>query len=81
MLGLTLPHVLGHVWPWFLDLHADRGSTGFGPAPITYPSIDAWARLTGWQPRPREVEAIRALDRAWRDDLRASEGDDPGDRA
>lgn len=51
-----------YLWEWFLELHAARGSTGFGPAPIGWQDIDAWARLTGRKPSALEVVALRALD-------------------
>lgn len=57
------PDVLSHVWGWFCDLSSARRS-GFGPEPIGYPEIEAYARLMRIEPDPFEVEAIRAIDRA-----------------
>lgn len=31
---------------WFFELNAGRGG-GFGPEPLKYTEIEAWARLTG----------------------------------
>lgn len=36
-----------------------------GPGTITYPDIDAWARLTRRAPAPWEITAIKELDAAW----------------
>ena len=54
-----------HVWAWFLELSAGRGSNGFGPNPISYLDLLAWSTLTGTITRPAEIEAIMAVDRAW----------------
>jgi hypothetical protein len=54
-----------HVWAWFLELSAGRGSNGFGPNPISYLDVLAWTLLTGTITRPAEIEAIMALDRVW----------------
>lgn len=59
------PEALAHVMAWFLDLHQARGSSGFGPVPISYEAIDAWNRLTGAAARPWEVALIRRLDQIW----------------
>ena len=74
-----------HVWAWFLELSAGRGSNGFGPNPISWFDLLAWTALTGTIIRPAEIEAIMALDRAWlkapagnvRD--RPNSGDHPSD--
>lgn len=55
------------MWEWFLDLHQQRGRTDFGqPVPLSHSEILAWAALMRVPVRPRDVAAIRALDRAWR---------------
>jgi hypothetical protein len=38
---------------------------GLGAGAITYPDIDAWARLTRRAPAPWEITAIKDLDAAW----------------
>lgn len=53
-----------HLWSWFDQLSGTRGG-GFGPAPLTYQELDAWARLTDSRPTPWEVEQILRLDRLW----------------
>lgn len=56
-----LPAELAYVWRWFCELHGARGG-GFGPAPISYQDIMAWAALTRVRPTLWEVGAIRAID-------------------
>jgi len=63
--GPELPVDGAHVWYWFLELSAGRGSDGFGPNQIAWLDLLAWTTLTGAIIRPAEVEAIMALDRAW----------------
>jgi hypothetical protein len=55
----------GHrLWRIFCALHAARGG-GFGPNPISYSEIDAWARLHREPVRPFEVNILGAMDRAY----------------
>lgn len=63
--GPALPSAVEHLWDWFVELNAARGSTGFGPAPLGYAEIRAWAALTDRQPSPWEVETLKTLDEAW----------------
>lgn len=56
-----LPWQIEHVWRWFGELCAGRA----GLAPLTYPDIDAWSRLTGAMVRPSEVGLIKRLDYLW----------------
>lgn len=58
------PDALEYIWEWFGELSRTRGG-GWGPGPITYLEIDAWARLTSNSPEPWEVALIRKLDTAW----------------
>lgn len=51
------------LWNDFLELDRARGSNGAGPNPIRYAEMDAWARLTGRTPSPREVRLYVELDR------------------
>lgn len=53
-----------HIWSWFNRLSGTRGG-GFGPAPITFQEIDAWARLTDSRPTPWEIEQLLRLDQIW----------------
>lgn len=63
--GPDLPADATHVWLWFLDLSSTRGSNGFGPNPLAWTEIAAWASLTGIIVRPAEIEALLILDHAW----------------
>jgi len=63
--GPELPPGCGYVWTWFCELHAARGGNGYGPNPISYAEIEAWARLTGRHLTPWEVAALRVLDQVW----------------
>jgi hypothetical protein len=60
-----MPLELSHLWDWFVELSAGRGSNGWGPNPISYPDIAAWAGLTGVAIRVSEVRALIWLDRLW----------------
>jgi hypothetical protein len=62
---LRLPEGAHQVWEFFVALHETRGSTGLGPAPITYTEIEAFARLMDWPLQPQHVSMIRAIDREW----------------
>jgi hypothetical protein len=57
-----VPAALQHVWEWFGELSSSRSGNGGGPNPLSFVEIEAWARLTGRLPAPREVQAIMALD-------------------
>lgn len=50
-----------HIWGWFIQLSARRGG-GFGPAPLSYQEVDAWARLMGLDPTPWEIQQIMTID-------------------
>lgn len=54
-----------YLWDWFLELHSARTSSGFGPAPIGFAELAAWARLTRRTPSAFEVMALRALDHVY----------------
>jgi hypothetical protein len=64
-LGPECPRWLEYVWRWWCELNAARGSSGFGPQPISYGEIAAWAALTHAAPDPFDVECIVALDRCF----------------
>ena len=71
--GPECPFGLVHVWNWWRDLSATRRS-GWTPEPIGYADIMAWALLTDSRPRPAEVGAIVALDRAFLDHIAKRNG-------
>lgn len=60
-----MPPVGIYLFGWFCELSSARGAGGLGPAAITYPDLDAWARLTRRAPTPWEVGTIKALDAAF----------------
>jgi hypothetical protein len=60
--GPPLPAAIAHVWAWFCQLDAGRGGGGFGPTPLSWGTLDAWARLTRTRPTAFEVHCLLALD-------------------
>lgn len=65
LIGPPCPPTLRHLWRWFLDLSARRGGGGFGPAPLLWSEIAAWARLHRLSPTPWELDVLTALDDAF----------------
>jgi hypothetical protein len=61
--GPALPEEGAYLWHWFCELAAASKYD----QPVGYAELDAWVRLTGARPTPREVATLRALDGAWRD--------------
>lgn len=53
------------VWLKFSELHRCRGSTGFGPAAITYRDIADWSNVTGSNLKSWEIAAILAVDNVY----------------
>lgn len=53
------------IWRWFIDLCRTRSYHGYGPNPLTYAEIEAYARVYGWPIDGRHVDAILEMDRAW----------------
>lgn len=62
--GPPFSEIMASVWGWFCELAPTRDVDMNGVRPFTYPMIESWARLTGRNPDPLEVEALFALDRA-----------------
>ncbi len=60
-----VPARFTYLWSWFLELHARRGAGMHGPASLTWPDMDAWARLTQRTPNAWEWRVIAALDDAF----------------
>jgi hypothetical protein len=66
--------VTAHLLNWFNDINSDRTFTiiaGMGggasiPNAISYQDLAAWASMTGHKPARWEIEALRAMDAAWR---------------
>lgn len=63
--GPDLPLEGERLWGWFLELAGRRGVGAMGPAPLTYPDLDAWARLTRREPAPWEIWLLGRLDDTW----------------
>ena len=61
----SMPEVGRHVWEWFGKLHKRRGSSGFGPNPLSCTEIEKWACLSKLILRPWEVEIIYKIDEAY----------------
>ena len=59
------PDSLRYLWEWFVQLSDGRGSSGFGPNPLSWPDFDAWSRLMRVTPDVWEVTALRKLDTAY----------------
>lgn len=64
--GPPFPESLDYLWGWFEELARTRTVGMAGVDPLTYPTIDAWARLTDRRPWPDEVDALLQLDAAMR---------------
>ena len=61
-----IPPAARHVWEWFIDLHAERQSSGFGPQPLNSTQLRDWCELTRRSLALWEVKAIKRLDVLWR---------------
>lgn len=59
------PESAKHVWDWFLELNAGRTASMAGLNTISYSEIKAWADLLKENLAVWEVNAIKALDRAF----------------
>lgn len=60
-----IPEGWEHLWQWFWELSAGRGHNGFGPLPLTWPDIAAWAHTGGIDLQPWQAAVFRAMDAAW----------------
>lgn len=65
-----------YLWTWFLELDRTRTYHAMSgrPEPITYQMVDAWARLTGREVLPHEVDALMRMDIAYLNAVAAAEG-------
>lgn len=61
----SLPGGCEMLWADFLELHTSRGSTGWGPARITFADMKAWQELRGAHLQPWEINCIRRADDIW----------------
>lgn len=65
----ALPVGCEQLWLDFSELHASRGSTGFGPARITFLDLYAWGQVNGATLSAWQLEAIRRADNAYLESL------------
>jgi hypothetical protein len=65
--GPRLPRTVRYLLDWTRDIRRGVGRDTNGLAPLTWVSLDAWARHTDHQPAPHEVDAIFLLDAVMRD--------------
>jgi hypothetical protein len=63
--GPDCPEPLEYVWLWFRALSYRRGSNGWGPNPLGWPEIEAWARMQGVTLTPFEFDCLEALEGAY----------------
>lgn len=65
-MGPECPEELEYLLAWARELARTRTVGMNGPDGFTYPMIESWARLTGHEPTPLEVEALFLIDGAMR---------------
>jgi hypothetical protein len=56
-----LPVEVAHIWHWFSEIIAGCDGSGWGPAIVSWSSIDSWSRLTGKDLEPWECRALVSL--------------------
>jgi len=56
------PEPLRYVWEWYQELARGRGSSGFGPNPISWLDVLAWSGLMDMRLERWELRALRLLD-------------------
>lgn len=57
-----MPTELVYIWEWFVLLHTNRTSNGFGVNPITYQDMWFFFQLEGIEPQSWELELIKRFD-------------------
>ncbi len=72
--GPPVPGALAYLLGWFDEVFGRSGVNEHGVAPLTYATLDAWARLTGRKPKPHEVDALLRLDDVRRHPERMDDG-------
>ena len=60
--GPALPTALEYLWEWYQELRRGLGAGLEGIAPLSWVTLDAWARRTGRDPEPHEADALFSLD-------------------
>lgn len=53
------------LWNVFCELSARRGSTGFGPAPLSWADLQGWQAVYGARLSPWEIDRIFEIDALW----------------
>lgn len=53
------------LWQWFWELSSARASSGYGPQPVGWADMAAWARLTGIDLAPWQALALRRMDETY----------------
>lgn len=56
------PEAMEYLWDWFMELDRTRTAGFNGPDPLTYPTIESWARLMDRSPSPADVEMLLQMD-------------------
>ena len=60
------PKEVLYLLTYFTEISRTRESSGYGPQPLRYSEIDAWAHLYGVDLAPFEINTILDLDAVWR---------------
>jgi len=60
--GPEYPDALDYLYGWAMELVGRSGVGMEGLSPLTYTTLADWARLTGREPEPFEIEALLYLD-------------------
>jgi hypothetical protein len=59
-----LPESVAYLWDWVMELHGRSGAHMAGLNPLSYATLEAWMRLSGYTLDPLEVQALIMLDAA-----------------
>lgn len=68
--GPTVPASLAYLRDWLYQLVGRSGVGMSGAAPLSYGTVADWARLTGNEPTPDDIDALFFLDAALRSEQR-----------
>lgn len=60
------PKEVIYLLQYFTEISRTRESSGYGPQPLRFSEIDAWAHLYGVELSPFEINTILDLDAVWR---------------
>lgn len=56
-----------YLWDWYQQIRGGLGeATMGGPAALTWPALESWARHSGANPEPHEQDALFSIDAAYR---------------